>query len=90
MYIFYYIIQISALVFQESSDILSFQEIEENTKKSGSVDYRSILYIIVKAIASLILIHFHLNKLIRQYHLRVASFSKQHMINSLLNTHYSK
>ena len=45
MYIFYHIILILALVFQESSNILFFQGIKENTKKSGPVDYRRIIII---------------------------------------------
>ena len=44
MYTSYYII---ALVFQESSNILSSQEIKKNTKKSGPVDYSGILYITI-------------------------------------------
>ena len=44
----------------------------------------------VEAIASLISIHFHLDKLIGCHHLRVVSLSKQHMLNSLLDIHHSK
>jgi len=44
----------------------------------------------VETISGLILIHFHLDKLIGYHYLRVAFLSKQHMLNSLLNIHHSK
>ena len=44
----------------------------------------------VETISGLILIHFHLDKLIGHHYLRVAFLSKQHMLNSLLNIHHSK
>jgi len=47
LYTFHHIIQIPALVFQRSSNILSSQEIKENVKKSSSIDYENILYITV-------------------------------------------
>ena len=57
------------------------------------MDYRSFLYItfmVVEAIASLIPIYFHLNKLIECHYLQVVSFPKQHALNSLLDAHHSK
>ena len=44
----------------------------------------------VEVIASLIPIHFHLNKIIGQHYLWVMSLPKQHIINSLLDKHHSK
>jgi len=44
----------------------------------------------VEAIASLIPIHFHLNKLSSQHYLCTISLPKQHMINTLLDEHHSK
>jgi len=44
----------------------------------------------IETIAELIPIHLHFNKIIRHYYLQVASFSKQHAINILINKHHSK
>ena len=44
----------------------------------------------VEAIASLISIHFHLDKLIGHHHLKVVSLPKQYMLNFLLDIHHSK
>ena len=44
----------------------------------------------VEAIASLISIHFHLNKLSSQHYLCTISLPKQHMIKTLLDEHHSK
>ena len=44
----------------------------------------------VKAIAGLIPIYFHLNKIIRQHYLWVASLPKQYTINTLINEYHSK
>jgi len=44
----------------------------------------------VEAIASLISIHFYLNKIIGWHHLQVMSLFKQPMINSLLDEYHSK
>lgn len=44
----------------------------------------------VEAIASFIPIYFYLNKLIGCYYLCIASLSKQHVINSLLDSYYFK
>jgi len=44
----------------------------------------------VEAIAGLIPIHFHLDKLIGCHHLWVVSLPKQHAINTLLDKHHSK
>ena len=43
-----------------------------------------------KAIAGLISIHFHLDKLIGYYYLGVVFLSKQYILNSFLDIHYSK
>ena len=44
----------------------------------------------VEAIASLILIYYHLNKISRRYYLRIASLPKHHVINSLLDDYHLK
>ena len=44
----------------------------------------------VETIASLISIHFYLNKLIGCHCLQIVSLSRQDIINSLLDEHYSK
>ena len=44
----------------------------------------------VEAIASLIPIHFHLNKLSSQHYLCAIYLPKQHMINTFLDEHHSK
>ena len=44
----------------------------------------------VKAIASLIPIHLHLNKIGGRHHLQMAFLPKYHTFNSLMDDHYSK
>ena len=44
----------------------------------------------VEATTGLIPIHLHLNKISGQHCLQIASLSKQHVINSLLDKHHSK
>ena len=44
----------------------------------------------VEAIAKLIPIHLHLDKVSRKHHLRIVSLPKQHTLNLLLNSQYLK
>jgi len=70
----------------------SFKALKIATK-SGIIDYGCILYFIswrVEAIASLIPIYYHLNKISRRHHLRIASLSKHYIINSLLDNYHLK
>ena len=82
------LIQLSIVVLQQSFTHISTQRTWKNVEKDSYMDHRSICTsptLGIEAIAGLITIYLHLQKLNRKFHLWAYSLPPNHIINSILN-----